>query len=123
MGDYVYVVWYDNGEMWEDNCQDIEGIFSTQNKAESFLEEKGYQKHVGNRGNVFWKLPATPCRAGKVSACDCTNENCPFYRPEGYDECVDAEILYDNSCDQSCYTIRVRLLDPKPGEQEGDVVL
>lgn len=34
----VYVVWYDNGEAWEDNYQNIEAIFATREEAEAYLD-------------------------------------------------------------------------------------
>lgn len=39
----VYVVWYDNGEAYEDNYQDIEAICSSYEKAVKFIEGCGYK--------------------------------------------------------------------------------
>ena len=39
----VYVVWYDNGEAYEDNYQDIEAICSSYEKAVKFIEDCGYK--------------------------------------------------------------------------------
>lgn len=39
----VYVVWYDNGEAYEDNYQDIEAICSSYEKAVKFIEDRGYK--------------------------------------------------------------------------------
>ena len=39
----VYVVWYDNGEAYEDNYQDIEMICSSYEKAVKFIEGRDYK--------------------------------------------------------------------------------
>lgn len=39
----VYVVWYDNGEAYEDNYQDIEMICSSYEKAVKFIEDCDYK--------------------------------------------------------------------------------
>lgn len=39
----VYVVWYDNGEAYEDNYQDIEAICSSYEKAVKFIEGRDYK--------------------------------------------------------------------------------
>lgn len=39
----VYVVWYDNGEAYEDNYQDIEAICSSYEKAVKFIEDCDYK--------------------------------------------------------------------------------
>lgn len=39
----VYAVWYDNGEAYEDNYQDIEAICSSYEKAVKFIEGCGYK--------------------------------------------------------------------------------
>lgn len=39
----VYVVWFDNGEAYEDNYQDIEMICSSYEKAVKFIEDSDYK--------------------------------------------------------------------------------
>lgn len=43
-GDVLYVVWYDNGEPYEDNQQDVEAICDSFEKAEKFIKDRGYVK-------------------------------------------------------------------------------
>lgn len=46
--DKVYVVWYDNGEEYDDNYQDIDRIFSSYDDAAKYLDDCGYIKQVEN---------------------------------------------------------------------------
>lgn len=39
----VYVVWFDNGEAYEDNYQDVEMICSSYEKAVKFIEDSDYK--------------------------------------------------------------------------------
>ena len=39
----VYVAWYDNGEAYEDNFQEIEAIFSSYENAVKFIEDRDYR--------------------------------------------------------------------------------
>lgn len=39
----VYVVWFDNGEAYEDNYQDVEMICSSYGKAVKFIEDSDYK--------------------------------------------------------------------------------
>lgn len=49
--DKVYVVWYDNGEEYDDNYQDIDRIFSNYDNAVKYLDDCGYIKQVENGYN------------------------------------------------------------------------
>lgn len=42
----VYVVWYDNGEDYDDNYQDIDTIFSSYDDAAKYLDDCGYVRQV-----------------------------------------------------------------------------
>ena len=53
----VYVVWYDNGESWEDNFRCIEKIFSTREAAEKYLDDMC----VRAKDN-FWELEHYTCK-------------------------------------------------------------
>lgn len=56
----VYVVWYDNGEDYDDNYQDIDKIFSSYDDAAKYLDDCGYIKHVesGYNGEYMeWHVP------------------------------------------------------------------
>lgn len=58
--DKVYVVWYDNGEDYDDNYQDIDRIFSNYDDAEKYLDDCGYIKQVetGYNGEYMeWHVP------------------------------------------------------------------
>lgn len=58
--DKVYVVWYDNGEYYDDNYQDIDRIFSSYDDAEKYLDDCGYIKSVetGYNGEYMeWHVP------------------------------------------------------------------
>ena len=44
--DKVYVVWYDNGEDYDDNYQDIDRIFSSYDDAAKYLDDCGYVRQV-----------------------------------------------------------------------------
>lgn len=58
--DKVYVVWYDNGEDYDDNYQDIDRIFSNYDDAEKYLDDCGYIKQVetGYNGEYMeWYVP------------------------------------------------------------------
>lgn len=69
--DKVYVVWYDNGEEYDDNYQDIDTIFSSYDDAAKYLNDCGYVRQIESG------------YGGEYMA---------WYEP--YDE----ENLYDNSC-------------------------
>lgn len=115
MGDIAYVVWYNNGEQWEDNIQEIDGVFSTREKATKYLVDRGYEKNIDYRDSEIWTLVHEPCRAGVKSCRDCKDEKCPFYVAAGdYDECEDAAILDENDFDQSFCIIREMIVDPEP---------
>lgn len=46
----VYAVWYDNCEEYEDNFVDVDAIFSTKEKAEQYIFNKGFiRKEVTKR--------------------------------------------------------------------------
>lgn len=70
----AYVVWYDNGEQWEDNYQCIKCIFSSQEKAEEHLKKLGLEKFETkafkrNEGLVpcyKWKEPGPKHQCEKV---------------------------------------------------------
>lgn len=42
--DKVYVVWYDNGEPYEDGFSDIDAIFKTVEEAKRYVKEEGYTR-------------------------------------------------------------------------------
>lgn len=58
--DKVYVVWYDNGEEYDDNYQDIDRIFSNYDDAVKYLDDCGYIKQVESGYNgeyMVWHVP------------------------------------------------------------------
>lgn len=44
----VYVVWYDNGEEYDDNYRDIDKIFYNYDDAVKYLDDCGFKKSVEN---------------------------------------------------------------------------
>lgn len=121
MSNVVYVAWYDNGEEWDDNCQDIGGVFSTYENAAQYIEDSGYARQVDSRGDVSWRGIPYRCRAGKTHSNECCGSGCPFYDPEEPFGCKEEESLYDNELNRSFYIIREMYLDIKAGEN-GEVV-
>lgn len=58
--DRVYVVWFDNGEDYDDNYQDIDRIFSNYDDAVKYLDDCGYIKQVESGYNgeyMVWYVP------------------------------------------------------------------
>lgn len=73
----VYMVWYDNCEMYEDNFQYPDAFCSTYDGAVKFLEDKGYVSTVDKRYDMFvgefvempvWTIPEPDC---DKNCCDC----------------------------------------------------
>lgn len=53
MGKYAYVVWYYNGEEWEDAKDSVKRVFDSWEKAEEYLNNQdGYSKSM-KRSLVF----------------------------------------------------------------------
>lgn len=115
----VYVVWWDNGEQWEDHWQNIDGIFLTREVAEKYLDEN-YERYMSKSYDskshkmidvVKWKLkPVEPkvCKTTGYEYCDdcdkyldwldndCEPEDfCEEYSNEGYYGSYD-EVSYDS---------------------------
>lgn len=104
----VYMVWYDNGEPWEDGYSCCEKIFSTLEAAEKFLDETEnvvkVEDVVGGKhtGKFMWVHPDREeftCSKGFTDCNDCKLYNDWFssdINPEEYnDECDDEEYDYD----------------------------
>lgn len=76
----VYVVWWNNGEEWEDNWQFIDKIFLTREAAEKYLGDIGFIKEEHKAWKTYdWenhKVLDTYIRDKKEYVCK-----------EGYTEC------------------------------------
>lgn len=100
--DKVYVVWYDNGEPYEDNYSDIKCIFSSYDAAAKYLDSQGYERYDiklwNNSGkyvdSVAWRHDMNYiCKEG-YDRC----ENCRKYMDWVYSDYED-----DEPCDEYCY--------------------
>lgn len=103
----VYVVWYDDGEAWEDNFQDIEAVFTTREEAEEYLDAH-YDRYETTTWDYklnkmvpcyMWEthtndVPYT-CKEGRTE-CD----GCPIY--EDWLEAEHKDVPYDEDvpCDE-----------------------
>lgn len=93
----VYVVWYDNGEEWEDHFETVDGIFTSREKAIKSLEKKGYVRHETKWGREEWRLEPPKCRAGVSDYDACRGCECPLFKDCGNGECDDVMKLCDDS--------------------------
>lgn len=103
----VYVVWWDNGEPWEDNYQDIEVIFATREEAEEYLdarydryETKTYDTKLKKLVSCYmWEHHVSDepytCKDGRTEC-----EGCPKY--EEWFEAEEMDISYEEDvpCDE-----------------------
>lgn len=88
MEDKVYVVWWNNGEPYEDNCQDIDIIFRTRKEAEKYLDDRfdrfaTYSWDYKNQTRVpdhMWRAKL--------------NKE-PYICVKGFDKCEDCSIYED----------------------------
>lgn len=101
----VYVVWYDNGEQYEDNFQCIHKIFSTYELAEEYLNID-YEKIEANSWNKepYWRETPYICSQGKSYGIDC--QNChKWHESESYDGSmfIDQDGDQTNECPEEFY--------------------
>lgn len=97
----VYVVWYDNGEQWEDNYQYIDGIFLTREAAEKYLDEE-YQrydtKQWDGKQNKFVDAVAWKKKPREKQPCSRGYSNCDECRK--YLDWLDNDYEPEDFCDE-----------------------
>lgn len=52
-GETAYLVWYNDGEQYEDNFQDVMGVFASYDDAVAWIEAEGFVKDDSD--SKFWK--------------------------------------------------------------------
>lgn len=118
----VYLVWYDNGEAYEDHYYDVESVFSSMAGAEKYLDEK-YAREAYRMydGNLHGFVDSTKWVAKKDYVCcegynEC-NSSCPRYNEwvnsdDDYEEetypCEDYHRMPDSYDDNYWYYIEER---------------
>lgn len=113
--DSVYLVWYDNGEEYDDHYDAVEKVFCTRNSAERYLEEDLNCERVDNKFETVWYPKKAPCPFGLTDRKDCARQFCPMFSPSenddvltGVRECEHEELLWDNEFIRHYYTIEQR---------------
>lgn len=82
----IYIVWYDNGEAWEDHFRLIEKIFSTREAAEKYLDDR-YARTKDN----LWEPEHYTC---KIRG----DNNCSLC--EKYNAWIDLDYDTDAPCEE-----------------------
>lgn len=113
--DSVYLVWYDNGEEYDDHDDAVEKVFRTRNSAERYLEEDLNCERVDNKFGTVWYPKKAPCPFGLTDRKDCARQFCPMFSPSenddvliGVRECEHEELLLDNEFIRHYYTVEQR---------------
>lgn len=96
----VYVVNYDNGELWEDAFHCVEQVFNTREAAQNYLIDLGL---IGDADSMeeseTWREPKYVCSMNNM-ICD----ECPKFENQ-YEHCKEYEERIDSEWDNSYYTI------------------
>lgn len=105
--DSVFLVWYDNGEPYEDNYRCVEKIFRSYKRAEKYLVEENDCRKDVSLGYTVWKPKKDVCPYGITDACKCKPETCPLFLPDKDEpeECQHCDILLGNEYRTHFYTI------------------
>ncbi len=113
--DSVYLVWYDNGEEWEDNDTSVEKVFRTLEGAEKYLEEDLDLEREDNKFGTIWHPKKVPCPFGLTNGKDCARQFCPMFSPSedddvltGVRECEHEDIFWNNEYLRHFYTVEQR---------------
>lgn len=121
---YVYLVWNDNGESYEDNFRFVERVFSTPEKAEKYLTDECKCRPNKTRFGTTWDPEKPTCPGGKSRYCDCPEEECPFFDAEipdlpswerEFSNCKYVDILDENYWERTFYTIEEIAVDEEEG--------
>lgn len=92
----IYLVWYDNGESYEDWYEYVVGIFDSFEKAQEKVAKCGYTKKTEDERdflrNKYLKEIAVPCPCGFASLEQCTiYHESKYPEPSDYYECENLE--------------------------------
>lgn len=82
----IYVIWFDNGEDWEDHYRCIEKIFSTREAAENYL----YDRYVMTQDNL-WEPEHYTCKIRGDNNCSLCDK---------YNAWVDSDYDADAPCEE-----------------------
>lgn len=98
----VYLVWCDNGEMYEDSFSYVETVFNSKSAAEKYLDDRHERGElVGYKGErQTWSDPKFVCSMNNMNCEDCPrggldNGYCCALECDEYEERMDSE--WDNS--------------------------
>lgn len=113
--DSVYLVWYDNGEEYDDHYDAVDKVFRTREGAERYLEKDLDLDRVDNKFETIWCPKKAPCPFGFTDRNDCARQFCPMFSPSenddvltGVRECEHEELLWDNEFIRHYYTVEQR---------------
>lgn len=113
--DSVYLVWYDNGEEWEDHDTSVDKVFHTREGAEKYLEEDLDLERVDNKFGTTWIPKKSTCPFGLTDGENCARQFCPMFSPSenddvltGVRECEHEDIFWDNEYLRHFYTTEHR---------------
>lgn len=110
--DSVYLVWYDNGEDWDDRYTSVEKVFHTRESAEKYLEEDLDFERVDSKFGTTWIPKKCACPFGLTDGKNCARQFCPMFSPSenddvltGVRECEHEDIFWDNEYLRHFYTV------------------
>lgn len=113
--DSVFLVWYDNGEDYEDHYTSVEKVFHTRKNAKRFLEEDLDLERVDNEFGTTWIPKKSTCPFGLTDGENCARQFCPMFSPSENDdvltdvrECKHEDIFWENEYLRHFYTIEQR---------------
>lgn len=100
--DKIYVVEYDNGEMYDDAFHCVDKVFNTYESAQNYLESilgLVKQEPIYKNANPTWSEADYVCSMNNINCDDCP-------KCDGYDYgCDEYEARLDSEWDNSYYTI------------------
>ena len=69
----VYLVWWDNGEPWEDNSELVEAVFNNLDSAEKYLDDRHKRDELRgyNGEHQTWSDPKFVCSMNNMDCEDC----------------------------------------------------
>lgn len=113
--DSVFLVWYDNGEDYEDHYTCVEKVFHTRKNAERYLEEDLDFERVDHEYGPTWIPKKDACPFGLTEGENCARQFCPMFSPSenddvltGVRECKHEDLFWENKYLRHFYTIEQR---------------
>lgn len=98
----VYVVEYDNGEMYEDAFHHTDKIFNTRDAAQNYLIDMGLFGDADSmEESQIWREPKYVCDMNNINCDDCPM----FHEDEDNFGCTEYEDRMESEWDNSFYTI------------------